>query len=61
VRVLYVVTCEIPSPAEVSEPIVAMNPPALPHFAGEVRVVVDPDAALLLAWLDGDAEMRVPR
>ena len=55
-RVLYVVTCDIPSPAEVAEPIKAMNPPTLPYFAGEIRVVAEPDATEVLRWLDGDAE-----
>jgi len=53
-RVLYVVTCEIPSPDEVAEPLKAMDPPALPYFAGEVRVVIEPTATQVLRWLDGD-------
>jgi len=62
-KVLYIVTCEIPSTDQVAEPLVVINPRALcsscrlPYFAGEVRVVVEPQATEVLRWLDGDAEV----
>jgi len=52
VRVLYVIECNLPAAIDVAEPIKAMRPPTIPYFAGAVRVVIDPEASALVAWLD---------
>jgi hypothetical protein len=51
-RVLYVIECDIPTAADVAEPIKAMRPPMIPYFAGAVRVVIEPEASALVTWLD---------
>lgn len=55
-RTLYVIECDLPSAAVAAEPIKAINPPAVPYCTGAVRVVVEPHAGALLAWLDESAE-----
>mgnify|MGYP006204399967 CR=1 FL=1 len=46
-RCLVVVSVDLPDPGAITEVLDGINPPEVPHFAGEVRVVQD---LTLLAW-----------
>jgi len=51
-KVLIVTEHEVQDPEDVPRILTAMNPPALPHFTGTARVVVDPEASVVTTWLD---------
>ena len=51
-RAYLVLELDVPDHDDVRATIAAVNPPTLPHFAGTLHVVVDPDALELEAWLD---------
>lgn len=53
-RTLIVVTCDLPEPEDAAEVVRHLDPPSIPHFAGEVRVVVEPHATAVIEWLEGD-------
>jgi hypothetical protein len=53
-KALIVLTFEIPTPEHIATVLDAINPPTLPHFAGQARVVVDPFATTVTKWLDAD-------
>jgi hypothetical protein len=50
-KVLIILTFEA-TPEQLPGIITAMDPPNLPHFAGELRITADPHASQLIAWLD---------
>ena len=53
IRVLLVVTCEVPDPQGITAALESLNPPSIPYFAGKVRVISDPAvAASIENWLD---------
>lgn len=51
-RAIIVIEVDVPTPEDLPDVITAINPPKLPHFAGKLRVCIDPVATELLAWLD---------
>jgi hypothetical protein len=51
-RVIVVVELAITDPAGIAEALEAIDPARIPHFAGGVRVAVDPVASQVLDWLD---------
>lgn len=53
-KTLVVLTFDIPGPEAVPDVLTAINPPQLPHFAGQARIVVEPHATALTTWLDGE-------
>lgn len=55
-KIVVVLTFEAPEPEDVVPILKAIDPPHLPHFANTVRVVIDPHASMLGAWLDGDED-----
>jgi hypothetical protein len=63
-RALLVIELRITDPAQIPEALTAINPPMIPHFAGNVRVTMDgfgEDAAdnpatAIVNYLDGEGE-----
>lgn len=53
-RAVIVVELIIDDPKQVAEALTAINPPAVPGFAGAVRVAVGDVATALVEWLDED-------
>jgi hypothetical protein len=63
-RALLVIELNITDPDQLPEAIKAVNPPSIPHFAGNVRVTMDgfgdgPDnpATAIVNYLDGEGEV----
>jgi hypothetical protein len=61
VRAIVVLTFDLPSPDDVVQVLKAIDPPHLPHFAGDARVAVDPEASAVLEWLDAEEAPRTCR
>lgn len=65
-RALLVIELRITDPSQIPEAIKAINPPRIPHFAGNVRVTmdefgedaVDRPATAIINYLDGEGEPR---
>jgi hypothetical protein len=63
-RAVLVIELRITDPAQIPEALTAINPPRIPHFAGNVRVTMDAfgeDAAdnpatAIVNYLDGEGE-----
>lgn len=54
---IIVLTMEFPTPESAVEALQAMDPTGLPHFGGEARIAIGPDAEHVIAWLDeGEVE-----
>ena len=56
-RVVVVIECDLPHPDDITETLLALDPKTVPHFAGVVRVAIDPTALTLLDWLDEKAPL----
>lgn len=54
IRTIVVLSFDLPTPEAAAEVLNAIDPPRLPHFAGEVRIAVDDAAVAVIEWLDGD-------
>lgn len=52
-RLIVVLTFGIDEPEEIVKILKAIDPPHLPHFAGEVRVALDPYASHVIDYLEG--------
>jgi hypothetical protein len=52
VKVAVVLTFDVPDAEAIPDILTAIDPPRLPHFDGEARVVPPPYAAQMTAWLD---------
>jgi hypothetical protein len=52
VKIAIVLTFDIREPDDVPAIIRRIDPPRLPGFDGELRVVLDEHAAELIAWTD---------
>lgn len=46
----------VENPRAVVDTLKALEPEKLPHFDGEVRIVIDPWASHVVEWLDSDDE-----
>ena len=62
-RALLVIELRITDPEQIADALTAINPPSIPHFAGNVRVTMDgfaddPDnpATAIVNYLDGEGE-----
>jgi hypothetical protein len=53
---LFVLSMEFESPDDVVEAVQALDPEAIPHFAGQLRIAIDPVASVVTSWLDEDTE-----
>ena len=51
-RCLVVLEFDIPGPEQAADVLIAIDPPHLPFFTGNARVVPDPYATELTDWLD---------
>lgn len=51
-KVLVVLTFEAPTPEAVVPILQKLDPPSLPFFGGQARIVVDPYATHIEEWLD---------
>jgi hypothetical protein len=52
-KVLVVTSFDIPSAEALPEILLKMDPPSLPYFDNEVRVVPDPEnVKAIIKWLD---------
>jgi hypothetical protein len=51
-RAIVVVSVDLLLPEDAAVVVAAMDPLSIPHFAGEVRVVVGDDAQRVIDWLD---------
>ena len=52
-RTLIVVSVDLPNPDSVVGVLEHLDPPTIPYFAGEVRVVVGTDVDETIKFLDG--------
>lgn len=52
-RMLVVLPFDVPTPKNVTEIVAALDPPNLPYFAGDIRIVIDPIATVVTEYLDG--------
>jgi hypothetical protein len=52
-KVAVVLSFETPNPEVIADILSAINPPELPHFAGQARIAIGPEAKYVEAWLDG--------
>jgi hypothetical protein len=62
-RALLVIELRITDPRDIPEAIKAINPPSIPHFAGNVRVTMDAfsegtdnPATAIVNYLEGEGE-----
>lgn len=53
-KVLIVLSLEVPEPEEVATALLHIDPPSIPGFSGQARIVVDPHATTVEEWLDSD-------
>lgn len=54
-RALVVLSYDLPNPEAITDVLKAIDPPATPHFAGDARVVPEPDSVdAVIAYLDDD-------
>lgn len=53
---IIVISVDLPddSPEAAVDVIKSIDPPSIPHFAGEVRIAVGPYAQSVTDWLDAD-------
>ena len=51
-KALFVVSIDLPYPEAVVDVMAHLDPPTIPHFAGDVRVVVGPDVDDVVKFLD---------
>jgi hypothetical protein len=51
-KALFVISLDLPSPDSVVQVMEHLDPPEIPHFAGEVRVVVGADVDETIKFLD---------
>lgn len=64
IRALLVIELRITDPAQIPEALKAINPPKIPHFAGNVRITMDEfgddindlPATVIVNYLDGEGE-----
>lgn len=54
-KLLVVLSFDIPNPEASADILKAIDPPKLPHFTGEARITVDPWAKAVERFLDEDA------
>ena len=47
-------------PEQITDVLHAIDPPHLPHFAGQARIAVGTDAAAVIDWLEGRADTLPP-
>jgi len=53
-KLLVVLTFDVPAPASAATVLRAIDPPRLPFFTGDARVTVDPYATAVENYLDDD-------
>jgi hypothetical protein len=51
-RLIVVLSFDVPEPDDIAEVLTAINPPSLPHFAGQARISVEPVSRQVETWLD---------
>ncbi len=51
-KMLVVLTFDVPDPSVAPLILTTIDPPRIPHFAGEARITVDPYATTVERWLD---------
>lgn len=51
-KAIVVLTFNLPYPESAVSILEAIDPPNIPHFAGEVRIAIDKDAQHIIDWLD---------
>jgi hypothetical protein len=51
-KAIFVLTMDLPNPEAAATVLEQMDPPSIPHFAGEVRVAIGGDAQHVIDWLD---------
>lgn len=55
-KMLLVLSFDVPTPEDIVPILKKINPPNLPHFANEVRAVIEPAASTVIEWLDEDED-----
>jgi hypothetical protein len=55
-NVIVVISLNMPDPQQIAEVLEHIDPPHIPHFAGQVRVAVGSDAQRIVNWLEGTIE-----
>lgn len=57
-KVIIVLSFEVPGPEDVASILHTINPPKLPFFTGEARIAVGRNATTVIEWLDDEEETR---
>lgn len=52
IPVLIVISCQVADPEEVVAIVKHIDPPTVPHFAGDIRVVAGANVAEVVAFMD---------
>jgi hypothetical protein len=55
-NVIVVIGFNLPDGQQIAEVLEHIDPPRIPHFAGQVRVAVGSDAQRVVNWLEGTVE-----
>lgn len=51
-KTIVVIVLNLPTPEDIITVLEHINPPQIPFFGNEVRIVIDPHATELLEWLE---------
>lgn len=55
-KAIIVISLELPEPDNIIDALDHIKPPSIPHFAGKVRVAIDPEATTVIRWLDDETD-----
>lgn len=54
-KVVVVLSFDLPTVESIVPVLLKLDPPSLSHFAGTARIVTEPEASAVTSWLDGAA------
>lgn len=55
IKVIVVLSFEVPDPEVMPQILSALNPPSVPYFSGSARIAIGPEAKYVETWLDEPA------
>jgi hypothetical protein len=56
VNAIVVISLNLSDGEQIASVLDHINPPSIPHFAGQVRIAVGSDAQRVVNWLEGAVE-----
>jgi hypothetical protein len=51
-KVIVVISVDVPTPGDITQVLEYLDPQSIPHFAGKVRIAIEPVATQVETWLD---------